>query len=78
MQETRHDGSEKFTELFDPEKQIMDAVTNPDNKTVTIHKEGSRYVFGGSVYEFTDGKRKRIGLSWRNTTETIQEHKKKE
>ena len=81
MQEERYDGSVKFSELFEKRNfsvkdQIMQAVENPDNKTITIHKDGSRTIFGDSVYEFKKGKRSRIGYSWQNTTETIVEHEK--
>ena len=76
MQETKYNGDEIFTELFmnkKPEKAIKKAIENPENKTITIHKNGSRYVFGGAVYEFNNGKQKKVGLSFQNTTKTIKE-----
>jgi len=77
MEERRYDGSVKFTELSkadDAQKKLSDAIDNPENKTVVIHKDGSRTVFGGMVYEFKNGKMEKVGLSFQNTTETIQEH----
>lgn len=81
MQVEKYNGDVEFSELFmnkKPEKVIKKAIENPENKTITIHKDGSRCIFGGVVYEFNNGKRERLGLSFRNTTVTIMEAQKKE
>lgn len=76
MQETRLDGSQRFTDNASMQEMVK-AIENPENKTITIHQEGSRMIYGASVYEVRKGKRKRMGLSWKGTTETIVEHSKK-
>jgi hypothetical protein len=40
MQEIRKDGTEKITKNVKQE-QIFEALKNPENKTIIIHKEGS-------------------------------------
>lgn len=81
MEERKYSGdvefSKLFTDMFKSRRQIKEAINNPENKTVIIHKEGSRTVHGDVVYECQDGEMVRIGLSWQNTTETIQECEKK-
>ncbi len=90
MEERKYNGNVEFSELFDeefldslpkkrfnPSEKIMEAIDNPENKTIIIHKEGSRTIFGGVVYEFRNGKKIKVGLSWQNTEETIWEHEDK-
>jgi len=59
MQETRYDGTERLT-LLENEKQLQDAVADPRNKTVTVHKPGS-------LMKMSDGTMYRVAPdgSWR-------------
>lgn len=73
MQVERYDGDVNLTPNVST-NQILEALVDPENKTVTLHKEGSRTVYGGMVHKVQDGKFIKIGLSWQNTNETIKEH----
>ncbi len=71
---TNYDDGSKKIELFSVDK-FLDNLN--DSRTTDIHvfKVGARSVFNGKVYEIdANGKRKQIGYSWKNTTQTIKEH----
>lgn len=65
MQERRYDGSEKLTPSADME-QLLKAIEDPDNASVTMHKPGAEFIGNGHRWKvLPDGKLKKLSIGQR-------------